>query len=361
MIRKTAAALAAAVLLTGCGETTAGVAARIGDTTIETSTFSARVARAYANEQFAQQQPREEYQRRLLNDLVVSRLVEVAADRLGVTVTDEQVDARVEEVVASYGGRQAFEQLLPTRGFHPSDVRSVIRTELLQNAVLDKLVENERVTEEQLQAEYRRQLPQLDVARVSHILVRDPKLAARVAREARAPGADFAALAKRYSEDSESKEDGGDLGPIGNGEGRFAKEFEEAVFSARSGQVVGPIRTVTGGEARIVGYEIVKVVERTTRTFEQARLDMRRAVLREQRVQRFNTLVADLAKELGVKVNPRFGRWDAQRIGVVAADGNRLSSPAPVPGAAQQPPGGQPPVQQPPPQQQPPASAPPAQ
>lgn len=334
MIAKYAAAVAAAVLLAGCGaETTAGVAARVGGTTIETSSFAARVARAYSNEQFAQQQPREEYQRRLLNDLVVSELVEVAAERNGVAVTDEQIDERLDEVIASYGGQQAFEELLPTRGFHPSDVRGVLRTELLQTALLDKLVEDVPVTEARLQQEYRTQLPQLDVAQIAHILVRDPVRARTVARLAKRPGADFAALAQEYSEDPDTKDEGGDLGRLGNTEGRFSKAFEDAVFAAKEGDVVGPIRVVTGGEARIVNYEIVKVVERTTRSYSSVRDDLRRSVLREQRVQRFNKVISDIAGELGVKVNPRFGRWDAQQIGIAASDPNRLSSPAPAPGA----------------------------
>lgn len=335
MIRKTAAVLAAGLLLTGCGETTAGVAARVGGQKIESSSFAGRVSRAYSDETFAQQQPKADYQRRLLNDLILSRLVELAAKRNGVTVTDAQLDARENEVIASYGGRESFERLLPTRGFHPEDVRDVLRTELLQTALIDKLVADVTVTEAQLRAEYRKQLPQLDVAQISHILVRDAKKAARVAKLAKAPGADFAALAKQHSEDAETKDAGGDLGRLGNGEGRFAKDFEQAVFKAGPGDVVGPIRTVTQGEAQVLGYEIVKVVSRTTQDYAEVRDDLRRSVLREERVARFNKLVADLAREVGVKVNPRFGRWDAQRLTIAAPDLNRLSSPAPVPGAPQ--------------------------
>jgi foldase protein PrsA len=355
VIRTLAALAAGAVLLTGCGETTAGVAARVGHHTIETSSFAARVSRSYENEQFAQQNPKDVYQRSLLRNLILTRLVEVAAERLGVTVSEAQVEAREAEIVQGYGGREAFEQGLPTRGYHLSDVRDVVRAEVLQNAVLDKLVEGEVVTEEQLRKEYARQLPRLDVARIAHIVLREKARAERVATLAKEPGADFAALAARYSQDNETREEGGELGPLGNGEGRFSKAYEEAVFAAGKGDVIGPIRTVTNDAAKIVGYEIVKVIDRQTRTYEQARNDLRRALLDTPRTQRFNDYISKLAAELGVKVNPRFGRWDQKGLTVADAQDTGLSSPAPEPGQ-QQAPGVVPgpiPTQAPPPTAQP--------
>lgn len=335
MIRKVAPVLAAALLLAGCGRTTAGVAARVGDTSIETGTFARRVARAYENATFAQQTPRDAYQRDLLTAMVRARIIEVAAKRNGITVTDDAIDKRVAEVVAAYGGQKAFEEGLPTRGFRPSDVPGVLRTELLERALGDKLVADLTVSDAQLQAEYKKQLPNLDVARVAHILLRAPAEARKVAALAKKPGADFAALAKKYSLDTETKDAGGDLGQVGNGEGRFAKAFEQAVFNAGSGDVVGPVRTVTQGAAKVVGYEIIHVVDRHTQTFESVRDDLRRSVLADQRSQRMNALVSELAGELGVRVNPRFGVWDSQRLGIVAGDDNKLSSPAPVPGQPQ--------------------------
>ena len=361
MLRKVAAVIGGALVLTACGaQTTAGVAARIGGEAIETSTFAGRVSRAYENEQFANQQPKEEYQRQLLRDMIISRLVDEAARRLGVSVADQQVQQRLDEVIEGYGGRERFEEVLPTLGYRMTDAFGVIRTELLQREILDKLVADVPVTEEQLRAQYRRQLREYDTAHIAHILVHDPRIATRVLRAARQPGADFAALAKRYSQDPDTKDSGGDLGRIGNGEGRFSPRFERAVFRARTGDVIGPITVDVEAAADVTGYEIVKVIERTTRTFAEARADVRRALLRNQRVERFNAYLGDLARELGVKVNPRFGRWDAQRLTITGEGGVQLSSPAPEPGAgpAIQPPAGQPPAGQ--PGGQPPAGQPPA-
>jgi foldase protein PrsA len=338
VIRKLTAApavVAAALLLVGCGRTGAGVAARVGDARIMTSALEARVTRGYANRTFAQQQTQADYQRAWLNRLITSRLVEVAAKRLHVSVSDQEIDQRLEDFAKNSGGLAALEQQAAGQGIAKEDLRQAIADLSLRDAVADKLVENVTVTDAQLRAEYQRELPHLDVAHIAHVVVTDKKTADKVAAEARG-GADFAALAKKYSQDQNTAPSGGDLGNIGNGEGKFQKAFEQAVFTGKTGSIVGPVKAQSG-------YEIIKVIERRTTTYAQARTDLRRAVIGQTRDQKMATYLTDLATELGVTVNPRFGTWDPANAGVSPADGNVLSSPAPSPGDLQGGPPGAPP------------------
>jgi parvulin-like peptidyl-prolyl isomerase len=70
------------------------------------------------------------------------------------------------------------------------------------------------------------------------------KLAEEVAAKAHARGADFAALAKRYTEDPSGKTNGGKLGSFERG--RLVKPFEDAVFALPPGQVSGVVETAFG-------------------------------------------------------------------------------------------------------------------
>jgi len=63
-------------------------------------------------------------------------------------------------------------------------------------------------------------------------------------------GGDFAALVAAHSDDPGSKDLGGDLGWFGRGS--MVPEFEDAVFSAKPGEILGPIRSQ-------FGYHIIKV------------------------------------------------------------------------------------------------------
>jgi peptidyl-prolyl cis-trans isomerase D len=67
------------------------------------------------------------------------------------------------------------------------------------------------------------------------------------------PKADFAALAREVTDDTGSKESGGDLGWFGRG--RFLKEFEDAVFALRPGEISAPVKSQ-------YGYHVIKLEER---------------------------------------------------------------------------------------------------
>jgi parvulin-like peptidyl-prolyl isomerase len=83
--------------------------------------------------------------------------------------------------------------------------------------------------------------------KASHILVEKQSQALKVLEELKA-GADFRELAKKYSTCPSGKK-GGDLGQFGRGQ--MAREFEQAAFALRTGQVSEPVKTQ-------FGYHIIK-------------------------------------------------------------------------------------------------------
>lgn len=77
-------------------------------------------------------------------------------------------------------------------------------------------------------------------------------------------GEDFAKMAKQYSLDPISSSRGGDLGWFGKG--MMVPPFEKAAFSAKIGEVVGPVKSD-------YGYHIIKVHDRNKRIIIAAELN----------------------------------------------------------------------------------------
>jgi parvulin-like peptidyl-prolyl isomerase len=107
--------------------------------------------------------------------------------------------------------------------------------------------------------------------KASHILIllgRDTAESYKLAKEILAlakKGEDFAKLAATFSADQATARNGGDLGWFGKG--KMVKEFEEACFKAKPGEIVGPVRTQ-------YGLHIIKVVAKDNRELKIANLKL---------------------------------------------------------------------------------------
>ncbi|HUU34843.1 MAG TPA: SurA N-terminal domain-containing protein, partial [Vicinamibacterales bacterium] len=128
---------------------------------------------------------------------------------------------------------------------------------------VDKVRETVQIPDAEVEAFYEQNKAQYTTegrVRASHILLKTDgkdEAAVRAAAEtllaqAKAPGADFAALAKANSEDEGSAVNGGDLNYFGRGQ--MVPEFEQAAFAMKAGEISDLVKTT-------FGFHIIKVVE----------------------------------------------------------------------------------------------------
>lgn len=326
--RRLASAALAVLLLSACGDGQAnpGSAAVVGEDSITADQLSERVDQGLADPQAAQQLggDRTGYQQEILGQLINRELLEVATEREGVSISEGDVEAELQQIAEENGGVEALEELAAQSGLPREDLRNVVRDVVLEQRLGDALTEDVDIPEADLQAAYDQNIRNFDQVDSRHILLPDEASARRVLDQVTADPESFANLAADLSIDPGSKESGGEL-PL-SGRGAFAAPFEEALFSTAPGEFT---IAQTG-----FGWHVIQVQDRVTTTLAQARQGLRRQLLGEQRLNAVRERLQEVAAEVGVTVNPRFGQWDAEQGAVVPsspADG--ALTPAPQPGA----------------------------
>lgn len=238
----------------------------------------------------------------LMNQMVERELIRAEATRRNLTVPAAPVDAKIAEIKKGFKNDADFQARLKANGLDQAgferQVRDMVEVEHVVNAITaDTTVSDDEVRRyyEQNRKLYDR--PQEVHAR--HILVKDEATAKLVVQKVKG-GADFAAVAREYSEDPGSKGEGGDLGYFGRG--KMVKEFEEAAFKTAPGQLSPLIKTR-------FGWHLIKVEDRKaprTQPFAEVKDEIRQNMLAERRRAAFGQWLAKRKAEARVEYKPGF-------------------------------------------------------
>jgi hypothetical protein len=179
------------------------------------------------------------------------------------------------------------------------------RDQVIVNRLLQSVTHVDTVfTDAQLTQKWNEQGPGQEV-HARHILFKLPPDATpaqrdsvrRLAEQVRAQaagGADFAGLARRYSEDT-SKDQGGDLGFFGRG--RMVKPFEDAAFALQPGQISPVVESP-------FGYHVIKVEEKRVQPIGEQKEPFRHWLAQHARQEAVQHYVDSLTTAAQVKVQP---------------------------------------------------------
>jgi peptidyl-prolyl cis-trans isomerase C len=197
--------------------------------------------------------------REAMDEMIEQELVRQAAVARGIEVTAAEVDAALAEVSEPFGTREDFAHRLRSEGFTEATYRGHVERMLAAKKYLDGIrLGAAKVSDEELEAYYRanqRRLTLPEQVRVRHILLTwkpmgtgDDRAAIReqmlpILERAR-NGEDFATLARAYSDDYATKQNGGDTGLFHRGQ--MAPAFETAAFALQPGEISEPVETPFG-------------------------------------------------------------------------------------------------------------------
>jgi len=230
------------------------------------------------------------YRESLVKRLVEEELIAQEAKRLNVTPTPADLKEALDEHKRLFSSEEQFLTYLKSKSLTEQQVQETLLHNILVKLLL-KRSQVGQVTEEEVKAYYEKSKSKYEVkeqVRASHVLIKleasatpeqvKDALDKATAAAARArKGEDFAALAKELSEGPTAPR-GGDLGLFGRG--RMVKEFDDAAFAMKPGDVSDPVRTR-------FGWHVIKVLERQeahTRTLADVKENIKRML--ESRAER---------------------------------------------------------------------------
>jgi len=210
---------------------------------------------------------------KIIDSLIVTRLLEKYAEENNIAVTDEEVNQQVQSIIDTYTSEEDFEKNLKDRGIDKKFLKNELRSQMLSSKIFDIVTADVVVTEDEVKQYYEDNKNTLFLVPVklkaSHILAmfpwrkdnfeetqegREEALSKiEMVEEKLKNGGVFEDLARQYSDDKNSAASGGDLGYVSKGQ--MVEEFDKALFALDVGEVSGIVETG-------YGFHIIKVFDR---------------------------------------------------------------------------------------------------
>ncbi len=261
--------------------------------------------------------PQNVLQQQVLEKLIVESLQLQIGERSGIKVGKEQLDAAVASIAAQNKlSPDVFRKELNAQGvpfgmFRENIRRQIILQQVQQAFVVKRIEISDQDIDNFLASEEGRQLAMqaaidkpINQTHARHILIKPSAI--RNDEETRAllekihsvvtQGGDFAALAKKYSEDPGSALKGGDLGWVSTGQ--VVPEFEAVMNNTSAGSVSEPFQTQ-------FGWHVVQVQDRRAQNMSEAILRQQaQIILRKRQFQdELPRWLKELRDQAYVKIN----------------------------------------------------------
>lgn len=271
---------------------------QIDDRRITLDEFNRRFARTLPPDHTLAQNEKEELRRSFLRQVIDRELALAEAQRLGITIEPQEVDAALVEMRRNYPNGN-FDQMLSRRGITLEQVRADLAERLIIDRVLARAVyEKISIDPEEIAdyyAAHRDEFVRPQRVRARQILV-DSQEQGQEILERLHNGASFTEMAERFSLSPDSAH-GGDLGLFPRGE--MPAEFDEVVFKLPPGQLSSLIESEYGYHI----FQVDEVQPAQDLSLEEASEEIRSRLRRQQEEDSRRSWLLELGARAELEVN----------------------------------------------------------
>jgi foldase protein PrsA len=211
--------------------------------------------------------------------LIQAEWVQQEAEEQGVEVSEKEVRRSFEQQKEqAFPNDKAYREFLKSSGMSEEDILLRVRLEQLQQKLTQKVTKDaQNVSSQDVENYYDKNKERFAQPERRDLLVVLTKTEAKAeeAKRALSDGDSWKSVVKEYSIDEASKAQGGRLPAVS--EGQQEKALDDAVFSARKGQIEGPVKTQFGWYV----FEVRKVTPASQQTLDESKETIRN-LLRSQ-------------------------------------------------------------------------------
>lgn len=240
--------------------------------------------------------------------LVQQQELQQEADKLGVKVTQQDIDKQVAQIKKTYyqGSEKKFDAALKKDGITLAQLEQYeLRPNLLGQDLQNKVTANANVSDAAALKYYKANQSSFTTPKtreVRHILVNNKALAEKIETKLK-NGASFAALARKYSKDTGSAAQGGKLcvahGGTSGACSQTVPPFDKAAFSLKTNQISQPVKSVYGWH---IIQALGPVKPAHTQTFAEVKAQIQANLASQQKQTAWQAWLAKMAKDFKGKV-----------------------------------------------------------
>jgi len=217
--------------------------------------------------------------------------IEGEAQDQGIKVSDAEVKKSFEQQKKQNFPKEAdYQKFLKQSQQTDQDLLERVRFNLLANKIRDKVTKGkDKVSDAQIQDFYEKNKERFaqPERRDLRIVLTKTQAKAKAAKAALDRGQSWKVVAKKYSIDEASKAQGGKL--PAQAKGTLEKSLNDAVFKAKKGQIVGPVKTQFGYYV----FTVEKVTKASRQSLEQAKETIRQTLQSQNQQKALDAFIKD--------------------------------------------------------------------
>jgi foldase protein PrsA len=237
--------------------------------------------------------------------LISSQWIQGEAKDQGVKVSDKDVQKQFAQTKKqSFPKEKDFQNFLKTSGMTLDDIMFRVKLDALSSRLRTKIVKGkDKVSNGQISGYYNKNKSRFaqPERRNLRIVLTKTLARAQTAKAALQHGESWKSVAKKYSIDQASKNQGGVL--LAVAKGQQEKALDTAVFAATQGKLTGPVKTQFGYYV----FQVTKVIPASQQTLAQATPTIKQLLASQNQQKALDAFVKDFRNKWKSKTNCRTG------------------------------------------------------